>query len=119
MRIFRSLIAALVIAIGLVAGGSMAFGQDESVTTTTTTTKHHYVYYTDHEIYYAPETRVYYWRENGAWRSGVELPPVDQPYVKTGGVEIELDTARPYERHDWVIAHLRHLKDRVVGDDND
>jgi hypothetical protein len=117
MSIFRSLITALILAVGFVAAMPAAQAEDE-VTVTTTKTKHHYVYYGDHEIYFAPETKVYYWRENGAWRSGVELPVADQPYVTTRGVEIDLDTDRPYERHDWVIAHIKHLKDRVHSDDD-
>src|SRR5689334_241135 len=97
MRIFRNLMSALIIAAGFAVAIPMAMANDETVTTTTTTTKHKYVYYTDHEIYYAPETRVYYWREGDAWRSGAELPAADVAYVKTGGVEVELDTDRPYE----------------------
>jgi hypothetical protein len=88
---------------------------DGSTTTTTTTTKHQYVYYGDHDIYFAPETKVYYWRENGAWQSGAELPLVDQPYVRKGGVKIELDTDLPYTRHEYVIAHYKHHHDD--GDD--
>src|SRR3569832_1459990 len=36
---------------------------DGSTTTTTTTTKRQYVYYGDHGIYFAPQTRTYYWRD--------------------------------------------------------
>lgn len=94
---------------------------DGSTTTTTTTTKRKYVYYGDHDIYFAPESRVYYWRDNGRWVSGTTLPPAYEPYVRSGGVNIELDTDRPYERNDWVIAryghrdHVRHEHD----DDDD
>jgi hypothetical protein len=116
MSIFRSLIATLILAVGFVAATPVALAED--VTVTTTTTKHHYVYYGDHEIYFAPETKVYYWRENGAWRSGAELPIESRTYITTRGVELDLDTDRPYERHDWVIAHIKHLKDRVHGDDD-
>lgn len=117
MRILRNLTLALVVGVGSIAFASAAPAQDEVVTTTTT--KHHYVYYDAHQIYFAPETKVYYWREGDAWRSGVELPPIDRQYVRTGGVEVDLDTDRPYERHDWVIAHMHHPKDRIHHDDND
>ena len=85
--------------------------------TSTTTTKHRYVYYGDHDIYFAPETKTYYWMDNGRWISGNSLPPEDQPYIRSGGVTIELDTDRPYERHDYVIAHYKHRHDRDHDDD--
>ncbi|HSE11520.1 MAG TPA: hypothetical protein VLB69_02690 [Rudaea sp.] len=83
-----------------------------TTTTTTTTTKHRYVYYGDHDIFFAPETHTYYWQSNGRWISGNVLPAEDQPYIRSGGVTIELDTDRPYERHDYVIAHYKHRHDR-------
>ena len=87
---------------------SVADNGATTTTTTTTTTKHRYVYYSDRGIYYAPETNTYYWRDNGRWISGNTLPAADQPYVRSGGVQIELDTERPYERNDYVIAHYKH-----------
>jgi hypothetical protein len=88
-----------------------------STTTTTTTTKHRYVYYGDHDIYFAPDTRTYYWMDNGRWTSGTALPPENQAYIRSGGVQIELDTDRPYERNDYVIAHYKHKHDRDHDDD--
>ena len=82
-----------------------------TTTTTTTTTKHKYVYYGDHDIYFAPESKTYYWMDNGTWQSGAVLPPADQAYVRKGGVTIELDTDRPYEKHDWVIKHYKKHHD--------
>lgn len=87
-----------------------------TTTTTTTTTKHRYVYYGDHDIFFSPETHTYYWQSNGRWISGNVLPAEDQPYIRSGGVTIELDTDRPYERHDYVIAHYKHRHDH---DDDD
>jgi hypothetical protein len=84
---------------------------DGVVTTTTTTTKHRYVYYADHDIYFAPETRTYYWQSDGHWRTGTVLPPEDEAYIRAGGVTVELDTERPYERHDWVVRHYKHHHD--------
>ncbi len=82
-----------------------------TTTTTTTTTKHHYVYYADDDIFFAPDTKTYYWRADGRWQSGAILPPDVQPFVRNGGVMIELDTDRPYERLDYVISHYRHDHD--------
>lgn len=82
-----------------------------ATTTTTTTTKRKYVYYSDHDIYFAPESKTYYWQSNGTWQSGAVLPTEDQTYVRSGGVSIELDTDRPYEKHNWVIAHYKHHHD--------
>ena len=82
-----------------------------TTTTTTTTTKHKYVYYRDRDIYFAPETKTYYWLSDGNWRSGRELPPESRAYVRTGGVMIELDTERPYEKHDYVIARYKNSSD--------
>jgi hypothetical protein len=83
--------------------------------TTTTTTKHSYVYYGDHDIYFAPETKTYYWLANGTWTSGTTLPVESQAFIRGKGVAIELDTDKPYERNDYVIAHYKH-RDR--SDDN-
>ena len=89
---------------------------DNGVTTTTTTTKHRYVYYGDHDIYFSPESRTYYWQVNGRWQSGTVLPAEVQGYVGANGVDIELDTDRPYERNDYVIAHYKHRQDRERND---
>jgi hypothetical protein len=32
--------------------------------------------------------------------------------VRTGGVTIELETERPYEKHDYVIARYKNARDR-------
>ena len=78
---------------------------------TTTTTKRHYVYYADHDIYFAPESKTYYWQSNGNWTSGNTLPTESQAYVRGRGVTIELDTDKPYERNDYVIAHYKNHRD--------
>ena len=79
----------------------------DSTVTTTTKTKHSYVYYRDHDIYFAPESKTYYWQADGRWTSGSELPMDHRTYVKTGGVTVELDTDRPYDRHDWVVSKYK------------
>jgi hypothetical protein len=91
-----------------------------TTTTTTTTTQHRYVYYGDRDIYFAPDTGTYFWQDNGRWVSGATLPTAVQPYVRSGGVDIVLDTERPYERNAYVIAHYghRHDGDRHHDDDD-
>jgi hypothetical protein len=92
---------------------------DGSTTTTTTTTKHQYIFYGDHDIYFAPDRKTYYWRTGSTWRSGATLPPEERTYVQRGGVPIELDTDRPYTRHEYVIAHYRHARDHEEHHDED
>jgi hypothetical protein len=82
-----------------------------TTTTTTTTTKHRYVYYGDHDIFFSPETKTYFWQSEGRWHSGDALPVSMMPYIRSGGQAIELDTVRPYERHDYVVTHYRHHDD--------
>lgn len=112
MKMHHTTISATVIAIACaVAIPALAQQTDTTETTTTTTVQkghHRYVYYGDHDIYFAPDTKTYYWQESGNWRSGVELPPASRSYITTGGVNIELDTDRPYERNEWVIEHYKH-----------
>jgi hypothetical protein len=104
--------SSLIIATAAIALTALpAVAQETTETTTTTVVKkghHRYVYYGDHDIYFAPETKVYYWREGDNWRSGIELPETYRTYITRGGVNIELDTEKPYERNEWVIAHYKH-----------
>lgn len=109
MKMRHTVIHATAIAFALAALPVLA--QDTTTTETVTTTtvkKHDYVYYGDHDIYFAPETKTYYWRDGTDWRSGAELPAESRTYITRGGVKIQLDTERPYERNDWVIEHYKH-----------
>ena len=121
MNMRHTVISATALAIAIAAVPVLAQTTETTETTTTTTVKqgnHQYIYYGDHDIYFAPDTRTYYWQEGNAWRSGVELPPAARSYITSGGVKIELDTERPYERNEWVIQHYKHgHHDR--DDDND
>ena len=116
MNIQRSLIAAAVLATGFVVAVP-AMADHETTTTVVKTTKHHYVYYGDHQIYFAPETKTYYWQTNGTWQTGVTLPVESQAYIKSGGMEIDLDTDRPYDRNESVIVQYKHMHDS--GDKHD
>lgn len=66
--------------------------------------QYRYVYYPAYEVYYAPETQLWFWLDGGRWRTGVSLPAG----VVVGGVpgvSIVLDTGRPYEEHAYVVEH--------------
>jgi len=122
MNIHRNLVAVAALAIGFAVAVPAIADSDAAVTVqTTTTTKHHYVYYGDHQIYFAPETKTYYWQTTsaGPWQSGAVLPVESQGYVKSGGVEMDLDTDHPYERNEWVIGHYKHMHDGDAPHDHD
>ena len=110
MTMHRSFLrlAALTLAI---SAALPALADETTTVTTVTKTKHNYVYYRDHDIYFAPETKTYYWQTDGNWTSGTTLPGEYTTYVKSGGVNIELDVDKPYERHDYVIAHYKKHRD--------
>lgn len=64
--------------------------------------KHRYVYYPEREIYYAPESRLWFWSSGGDWRFGTALPGAYQQYT-SGGVSLELGSDRPYTEHVRVV----------------
>lgn len=64
--------------------------------------KHRYVYYPEREIYYAPETRLWFWLLGNDWRSGERLPAGYQQYT-SDGISIELGSDRPYTDHSRVV----------------
>jgi hypothetical protein len=115
MNKHRSIIGAAVAA-AVLAASVPAMAQ---TTVAVEKTRHNYVYYKDRDVYFAPETKTYYWMANGSWRSGAALPADYEPYVRSGGVTIELDTERPYERHDYVIAKYKNSRDRDRDGDGD
>jgi hypothetical protein len=110
MHTFKKLSAAVALAVGF-AVAAPALVHAETETTVTVTKKHHYIYYPEHQIYFAPEAKVYYWRSGDKWESGVTLPESSRAYVTTGGVELDLDVDRPYEKHEWVLAHYKDHRD--------
>jgi hypothetical protein len=120
MNMRQSFITSTVIAIGFATAVPAIAEQTTETTETTVTTvqkgHHHYVYYGDHDIYFAPESKTYYWQEGKEWRSGLELPQSSRSYITNGGVQIDLDTERPYERNDWVVKHYKNGNDHDDGD---
>ena len=111
MHTFKKLSAAVALAVGFAVAAPALVQAETETTVTTTTTKHRYVYYGDHDIFFSPETKTYFWQSDGRWQSGNALPVEMMPYVRSGGTAIELDTVRPYERHDYVVTHYRHHDD--------
>jgi hypothetical protein len=111
MHTLKKLTTAVALAIGFAYAVPALVHADET-TVTTTTTKHHYTYYPEHEIYFAPDTKTYFWRNGEKWESGVVLPEANRTYVTTGGVQIDLDVDRPYEKHEWVLKHYKDKHDR-------
>ncbi len=65
-----------------------------------------YVYYPQRHIYYAPQSRYWYWQDRGAWRSGYYLPSAYASFA-VGGINIMLDADRPYTRHAYVVERYR------------
>jgi hypothetical protein len=96
-------ITALAIALG---AALPAFAQADEVVVDGNGT-HHYVFYKDHDIYFSPENKVYYWNDGRRWQSAAVLPSEQQRYVSSGGVDIALDTTRPYERNDYVMSRYK------------
>ncbi|MDI3259306.1 MAG: hypothetical protein QJR02_06385 [Sinobacteraceae bacterium] len=66
--------------------------------------EYRYVYYPQAQVYYAPDTHVWFWLNGGNWQFGASLPVIYQQYA-TGGVSITLDTDRPYTEHAYVVEH--------------
>lgn len=64
--------------------------------------KHRYIYYREREIYYAPESRLWFWLDGGDWRFGARLPSIYQQFT-SNGVAIELGSDRPYSEHRHVV----------------
>lgn len=63
--------------------------------------QHRYVYYPEYQVYYAPETRLWFWFGGGQWRAGASLPA--GLVGAAPGISLVLDTGHPYERHDYVV----------------
>jgi len=64
--------------------------------------RHHYVNYPNGEMYYAPRSHMWFWLTGNGWQASVDLPLALRAYARVGGVDIQLDAARPYERHAYV-----------------
>ena len=59
-----------------------------------------YVYYPDAEVYYVPETRVYWWFAGGTWVSG---PAVPNGIVLGTRTTIRVDAPEPWHHHEVIV----------------
>lgn len=81
---------------------------------------HHYVYYPSRQLYFSPETQMWFWPDGDSWTRGGALPIPLQQYAR-GGYNVYLDVERPYEAQQDVDAGYRHHKwtPYHYGDDAD
>jgi hypothetical protein len=112
MNIKRNLIAASVLAIGL-AGAVPAMAETDTTVTVTKTGHHTSTTAITRSISRRTARRTI-GKTMAPWTSGRELPSDRRTYVTTGGVRMELNTERPYERHDW---SRQALRDKHDGDE--
>jgi hypothetical protein len=71
---------------------------------------YHYTYYPDEEVYFVPETRVYWWQDHGEWRSGPHVPDG----IKLGAsVNLGVDGRDPWRHHEVVVKQYPH-HERVI-----
>jgi hypothetical protein len=68
---------------------------------------YHYVYYPEEEVYFVPETRVYWWVDGGVWRSG---PAVPDGVTLGGSVNLDVDARDPWRHHEVIVAKYPHHK---------
>ncbi len=84
--------------------------------------QHRYIYYPRYDVYYAPETRLWFWLDGEHWRVSAGLP--GDIVVSGPGVAVVLSTERPYEENTYIVEHYggshhEHYRDRDEGDDDD
>src|SRR6266478_6553134 len=68
---------------------------------------YHYVYYPDEEVYYVPETHVYWWSVGGEWRSG---PRVPEGIALGTSVNLDVDGRDPWRHHEVIVARYPRTK---------
>lgn len=82
--------------------------------------QYRYIYYPRYNVYYAPQTQLWFWLGGGRWRVGASLPG---SIVVAGapGVSIVLGTERPYEENAYVVEHYgwRHHRHYEQDEDED
>jgi hypothetical protein len=66
--------------------------------------RYHYIYYPAYEIYYAPHSRYWYWRDGGYWRHAYGLP-ASFARITLDGIQITLGSHLPYHYHHHVVRH--------------
>ncbi len=66
--------------------------------------EYRYVYYPAQQVYYAPEQQLWFWMGGGGWQVGVNLP-VQYRTRTSSGVQVVLQSDRPYVKHTYVEEH--------------
>ena len=89
-------------------GGGAVIIEERPATVVT----YHYVYYPDVEVYFVPETKVYFWLEGSTWRSAPKPPPT---IVLGTSVTLDLDKPEPWKYHKVIVEKYggRHNKVKV------
>jgi hypothetical protein len=64
-----------------------------------------YTYYPDQEVYFVPETGVYWWNVGGVWSSG---PHVPAGIVLSDKVNLRVDAPEPWHHHDVIVKQYPH-----------
>ena len=68
---------------------------------------YHYVYYPEQEVYFVPETRVYWWSDGGEWHSGPHAP---SGIALGTSVNLDVDARDPWRHHDVIIQKFPRTK---------
>jgi hypothetical protein len=66
--------------------------------------EYRYVYYPAQQVYYAPDQQVWFWMNGGNWQVGVNLP-MQYRSGAGSGVQVVLNSERPYVEHAYVEEH--------------
>jgi hypothetical protein len=68
-------------------------------------TVYSYTYYPDSEVYFVPETGVYWWSVGGQWSSGPRAP---SNIVLGDSVKLRVDAPEPWRHHDVIVRQYPH-----------
>jgi len=78
---------------------------------------YHYVYYPEEEVYFVPESRVYWWVDaNGQWISG---PRVPVGITLGARVNLDVDARDPWRHHEVIVKSYPHHEHRDRDHDRD
>ena len=81
---------------------------------------YHYVYYPEEEVYFVPETHVYWWTDGRGWYSGPRIP---EGIVLGASVNLNVDAREPWRHHAVIVerypSHKHHDRDHDRDRDRD
>ncbi|QDZ26718.1 hypothetical protein [Noviherbaspirillum sp. UKPF54] len=65
--------------------------------------QYNYIYYPAYQVYYAPDSQMWFWMSGGNWQFGMNLPVQYSRYSYAGGgVTVMLNSDRPFVEHAYV-----------------